>query len=68
LSQELEPFGISGDELVELTSRAWDFSVLFDLAASLPPLRGPSAMCLVSPVFRVFIVFLLAFVFDPVLL
>jgi hypothetical protein len=36
LSQELEPFGISGDELVELTSRARDFSILFELADSRP--------------------------------
>jgi hypothetical protein len=67
LSQELEPFGISGEELVELTSRARDFSVLLELADSPPPLRGPSARCLFSPVLRVFVVFLLAFVFNPVL-
>jgi hypothetical protein len=53
--------------LVELTSRARDFSALFDLADSPPPLRGPSARCMFSLVLRVFIVFLLAFVFDPVL-
>jgi hypothetical protein len=52
---------------VELTSRARDFSVLFELADSPPPLRGPSARCLFSPVLRVFVMFLLAFVFDPVL-
>jgi hypothetical protein len=68
LSQELEPFGISGDELVKLTSRARDFSILFELADSPPPLRGPSARCLFNPVLRVFVVFLLAFVFDLVLL
>jgi hypothetical protein len=54
--------------LVGLTSRALDFSTLFDLADSPPPLRGPSARFLFSPVLRVFVAFLLAFVFDPVLI
>jgi hypothetical protein len=67
LSQELEPFGISGDELVELTSRARVFPVLFELADSPPPLRGPSACYLFSPVLRAFVVLLLVFIFYPVL-
>jgi hypothetical protein len=54
--------------LVELTSRARVFAVLFELADSPPPLRRPSARCMFSPVLRVFVVFMLAFVFDPVLL
>jgi hypothetical protein len=67
LSQELEPFGIFGDELVGLTSRARDFSALFDLADSPPPLRGPSARCLFSPVRRGLLRVLVLLLFDPVL-
>jgi hypothetical protein len=46
-----------------LTSRARDFSALFDLVDSPPPLRGPSPRCLFSPVLHVFIAFLPAFIF-----
>jgi hypothetical protein len=41
---------------------------LFELADRPPLLRGPSTRCLFSLVLRVFVVFFLAFVFDPVLL
>jgi hypothetical protein len=66
-SQELEPFGISGDELVGLTSRAQDFSALFNLADSPPPLYGRSARCLLSPVRRGVLRVPVLFWFDPVL-
>jgi hypothetical protein len=67
LSQELEPFGISGDELVELTSRAQNFSIPFELADSPPLLRGPSVRWLFSPVRRGVIRVLVLFRVDPVL-
>jgi hypothetical protein len=67
LSQELEPFGISGDELVGLTSRARDFFALFDPVDSPPPLRGPSARCLFSPVRRGVLRVLVLLRFDLVL-
>jgi hypothetical protein len=67
LSQELEPFGKSGDELVGLTSRARVLSALFELADCPPSLCGLSASIQFSPVRRGVLRVLVLFRFDPVL-
>jgi hypothetical protein len=64
LSQELLPFGKSGDELEELTFEVEQFLPLSvrhgQSACAWRAVRGLSVL-------RVFVVFLLVFVFDPVL-
>jgi hypothetical protein len=63
LSQQLLPFGRSGDELVELTRGVEQFlllSVRRESACLWRTVRG-------IRVRRMFVVFVLIFVFDPVL-
>jgi hypothetical protein len=52
---------------VGLTSRAREFSALFNLADSPPLLRGRSTRCLFSPVHRGVLRVLVLFRFDPIL-
>jgi hypothetical protein len=67
LSHQLLPFRKSGDELVELTSRARVLSALFELVDCPPPLCGLSASSQFSPVRRGVLRVLVLFRFDPVL-
>jgi hypothetical protein len=67
LSHQLLPFGKFGGELVRLTSRARELSILFELADCPPPLCGLSASSQFSPVRRGVLRVLVFLRFHPVL-